>query len=128
MPARRGRKSQPAAGSRGRQFRPADTPDAREAQLISLAADLAEKQLRDGTASSQVLTHFLKLGSSRERKEQARIENENLLLAAKVDSIKSAQRSEAMFAAAMRAMRTYTGGSSSEFSGFEGFDDFEDFP
>ena len=77
--------------------RPATTPDGRENQLISLASDLAEKQLVDGTASSQVLTHFLKLASSRERLEQERLQNENLLLSAKVDQIRSGQKIEELY-------------------------------
>ena len=89
--------------------RPATTPDGRENQLISLASDLAEKQLVDGTASSQVLTHFLKLASSRERLEQERLQNENLLLSAKVDQIRSGQKIEELYGLALNAMREYTG-------------------
>jgi hypothetical protein len=92
-----------------RQGRPSATPEGRENQLISLASDLAERQLRDGTASAQVITHYLKLGSTRERLEQARIENENLLLSAKVDQIASTQRIETLYEQALNAMRTYSG-------------------
>ena len=60
-----------------RKIRPALTPEARENQLISLAVDLAEKQLQEGTASSQVITHYLKLGSMRERLEREKLEEEN---------------------------------------------------
>ena len=60
--------------------RPAMSPDARENQMINLAVDLAEKQLEEGTASSQVITHFLKLGSSKERLEREKLEEENKLL------------------------------------------------
>lgn len=91
--------------------RPATTPDGRENQLISLASDLAEKQLVDGTASSQVLTHFLKLASSRERLEQERLQNENLLLSAKVDQIRSGQKIEELYETALNAMRQYSGES-----------------
>lgn len=89
--------------------RPATTPEGRENQLISLAADLAERQLTDGTASAQVITHFLKLGSTRERLEQARLENENLLLSAKVDQLASAKKVEELYEQALKAMRTYAG-------------------
>lgn len=89
--------------------RPATTPDGRENQLISLASDLAEKQLIDGTASAQVVTHFLKLASSRERLEQQRLQNENLLLSAKVDQIRSGQRIEELYETALNAMRQYAG-------------------
>jgi hypothetical protein len=89
--------------------RPATTPIGRENQLISLAADLAEKQLTDGTASSQVITHFLKLASTREKLEQERLQNENLLLSAKVDQIRSQQRIEELYGEALNAMRQYAG-------------------
>lgn len=92
-----------------RKSRPALTPEARENQLISLAVDLAEQQLRDGTASSQVITHYLKLGSTKEKLEKEKIERENELLKAKVDAIQSSQRSEEMYAEALRAMRDYSG-------------------
>jgi hypothetical protein len=87
----------------------ATTPDAKEGQMISLAVDLAEKQLADGTATSQVITHYLKLGTSRERLEQERLENENRLLDAKVGQIESMQRVEELYAEALLAMKTYSG-------------------
>lgn len=89
--------------------RPATTPEGRENQLISLAADLAERQLVEGTASSQVITHFLKLASTRERLEQERLQRENLLLSAKVDQIASTQKIEVLYEQALSAMRTYAG-------------------
>jgi hypothetical protein len=92
-----------------RRRKPAHTPEMRENQLISLAADVAEEQLRSGQASAQVITHFLKLGSSRERAEQERIQNENLLLAAKIEQMASSARIEAMYEEALNAMRSYTG-------------------
>jgi hypothetical protein len=85
------------------------TPEGRENQLISLAYDLAEKQLRDGTASSQVTTQLLKYGSQRERLERAQIENQNLLLSAKVEQLSSAQRVEELYTEAMAAFREYKG-------------------
>lgn len=92
-----------------RQHRPATTEEGRENQLISLASDLAERQLIDGTASSQVITHFLKLGTSREKLEQERLQRENLLLSAKVDQIQSAKRIEELYETALNAMRQYAG-------------------
>ena len=94
-------------GSRNR--RPATTPEAHEQQLISLAADLAERQLINGTASSQVITHFLKLASTREKLEQQKLQRENLLLSAKVDALASSTRIEALYNAALDAMRSYSG-------------------
>lgn len=92
-----------------RKRRPATSPEGRENQLISLAADLAEKQLSEGTASAQVITHFLKLASTREKLEQEKLQRENLLLAAKVDQIASAKRIEELYTAALNAMRSYSG-------------------
>lgn len=91
------------------EFRPAITLEGREGQLISLANDLAERQLRQGTASAQVVTHFLKLGSTTSRLEQKRLENENLLLSAKIDALASSKRVEALFEEALQAMRAYSG-------------------
>lgn len=88
--------------------RPALTPDARENQLISLAVDLAEKQLIEGTASSQVIAHYLKLGSSKGRMEVEKLRRENELLRAKTESIESSQRSEELYENALKAMRDYT--------------------
>jgi hypothetical protein len=89
--------------------RPATSLEGRENQLISLATELAEKQLIDGSASSQVITHFLKLASTREKLEQERLHRENLLLSAKVDQIASGKRIEEMYEKALTAMRQYTG-------------------
>ena len=90
-------------------IRPAFTPEARENQLISLAVDLAEKQLLEGTASSQVITHYLKLGSTRERLEKEILEKQKEQLAAKTEMLKSAKRIEELYSDAIKAMRSYGG-------------------
>lgn len=90
--------------------RPATTVEGREGQLVTLAIDLAEKQLLDGTASSQVITHYLKLGSTREKLEQNRLEKEGALLDSKVNSLDSSSRMEQIYADALKAMRQYQGG------------------
>lgn len=87
--------------------RPADTQDAREAQLISLAYDLAEQHLRDGTATSQEITHFLKLGSSKERVEKEILVLQKDLVKAKTEALQSQKRSEELFANAMAAFKSY---------------------
>lgn len=92
-----------------RKMRPALSPEARENQLISLAVDLAEQQLREGTASSQVITHYLKLGSMREKLERERLEEENKLLKAKTESLQSQKRMEELYAEAIKAMKNYGG-------------------
>lgn len=89
--------------------RPATTPQARENQLVALAVDLAERQLREGTASSQVLAHYLKLGSSREKLEQERLRRENTVLKAKAEGMESAKRVEELYGKALNAMKSYAG-------------------
>ena len=88
---------------------PATTIEARERQLIAQATDLAEKQMRQGTASPTIVTHYLKLGSTRERLERERLERENELLKAKVDQLASAKNVEQLYAEALNAMRAYGG-------------------
>ena len=92
-----------------KKIRPALTPEARENQLISLAVDLAEKQLMEGTASSQVITHYLKLGSTKERLEKEKLEEENRLLRAKTENLQSAKRIEELYANAISVMRHSSG-------------------
>ena len=94
--------------------RRATTPEAREHQLVSLAVDLAEKQLIDGTASAQVITHYLKLASTREKLEQERLSLENQLTKAKTDQIASEVNKEEMFARAIAAMADYSGNKRTE--------------
>ena len=93
---------------------PAKTPEDRENQLIVAAEQLAEKQLLSGEASAQVITHYLKLGSSRERLEQQRLKNEVRLLEAKRELMESEKRTEELIVNALEAMRTYTGNSPAE--------------
>lgn len=88
---------------------PAKTPEAREQQMISAAIDLAEKQIREGTASAQVITHYLKLASSREKLEQQRLIGQIDLEKAKVESHGSEKKIEELYTNAMQAMRTYSG-------------------
>lgn len=89
--------------------RPSMTPQGKENYLISLAMDQVEEQLINRTASSQVLTHFMKLATERERLEKERLENENKLLQAKVKVLESQERTEAMYAEALKAMSMYNG-------------------
>lgn len=96
-----------------RKLRPALTPEARENQMISLAVDLAERQLMEGTASSQVITHYLKLGSTKERLEKEKLEEENKLLRARTESLQSAKRVEELYADAIAAMKRYSGNGGS---------------
>lgn len=88
---------------------PATTPKARENQLIALAVDLAEKQLKEGTASAQVITHYLKLASTRERIEENILRKQKDLLEAKTESLKSQKRTEELYQNALDAMMIYSG-------------------
>lgn len=94
-----------------RRTRPMSDPDARENELICLASNLAEQQLRDGTASSQVLVHYLKLGSAKARLEKRYLEKQIDLAEAKTKSYKAAEQSEATAKAAVEAMKRYQGSS-----------------
>lgn len=89
--------------------RPAASPEERENQLIALATDLAERQLLEGTAKSQVIVHYLKLGSTKERLEKEILEQQRELMAAKTEAIQSTKRIEELYAGAMAAMRRYSG-------------------
>ena len=100
--------------------RPALNPDARESQMISYAVDLAEKQLIEGTASSQVITHYLKLATSRERIEKEILEKQAKLIDAKVEEIQSRKSSNEKFEEAIKAFKRYSGQDDRE------DDDYED--
>lgn len=97
-----------------RRIRPALTPEARENQLVSLAVDLAEKQLLEGTASSQVISHYLKIGSTKERIEKEILVKQKELITAKTEALQSAKRVEEMYAQALNAMRSYSGQSETD--------------
>lgn len=90
------------------------TPEVRENQLVSLAMDLAEKQIREGTATSQVISHFLKLGSTVQRLEKEKLEKENELLRAKAKAIESEQERAVLYADAIAAMKRYSGRDDSD--------------
>lgn len=112
------RTDQPARAPRP----PASSPEADERRLIALATNLAARQLEDGTASAQVITHYLKAGSGREALERERLERENSLLEAKIESLASAKRVEELYEDALNAMRAYSGTSRQE----EDYDDYAD--
>lgn len=110
------RKAKTASSSNSqKKMRPALTPEARENQLISLAVDLAEKQLMEGTASSQVITHYLKLGSTKERIEREILEKQKELIEAKTQNLQSAKRVEELYENALSAMRNYNGHGDSDY-------------
>lgn len=103
-----------SSNSNPRKIRPALSPEARENQLIALAVDLVEKRLLDGSASSQETTHFLKLGSTKNRLEMEKLEEENRLLKARTEALQSQKRSEELFDEAIKAMQIYSGHCSNE--------------
>src|SRR3954469_25212423 len=88
---------------------PARAPEAREDELAAAAYDLAEDQIRHGTASSQVITHFLKAGSRRERMEQMRMEHEIELMQVKKEQLEGQKRVEKLYVSALEAMHSYSG-------------------
>ena len=92
-----------------KKIRPATTPEARENQLIALAVDLAEKQLLEGTASSQVITHYLKLGTAKEKLEREILESKKELMKAQTENLQAAKRIEELYTNALNAMKHYSG-------------------
>lgn len=93
---------------------PARDPEARENQMISHAVDLAEKQLIEGTASAQVIVHYLKLATVKTQLENEKLRKENEFLEAKAEVLKSQQRMEAVYEEAIAAMRKYSGADSKD--------------
>lgn len=102
-----------------RASRPALTPEAREQQMISLAMDLAEQQLRDGTASSQLITEFVKRGSTKSKLEQEMLSEQKELMTAKTEAMKSAKRVEELYEKAIIAFRDYNGDHNGDDERFE---------
>lgn len=98
-----------------RKTRPALSPEAEEQQMISYAVDLAKKQLLEGTASSQVITHYLKLGTTKYKEEMEKLRRENDLLKAKTEALESSKNVEKLYAEAMEAMRSYSGRGESDY-------------
>ena len=107
-------------------MRPALTPEARENQLISLAIDLVEQRLRDGTASSQETTHFLKLATNKAKLERERFELENELIRAKTQNLKDQADMKVLYADAIAAMRRYSG-HGGDYDDDEGYDDYDEY-
>ena len=89
--------------------RPAITLEAREKQMIRLAEDLAEEQMRNKTASAAVITHYLKLGTTRAEEEAVRLRNENLLLEAKTRSLNEDKLTREAYEEVIRAIKRYGG-------------------
>ena len=102
------------SNSNGKRLRPAKTTKGRESQVIGLAWDLAAKQLEEGTASSQVITYFLKLGSDKTKLEIRKLEHETALIQAQKDSIESEKKHAELFDRAIAAMKEYSGHGDSE--------------
>lgn len=96
-------------GSSSPQFSPASSPEERENQMISLAVNLAEQQLREGTASSQVIVHYLKLASTRNKLEEEKIRYETAMLQAKKDALNKSGQLQELMDNALEAFRSYSG-------------------
>lgn len=108
------RRTQVSTPSSQKKTRPALTEEAREQQLISLTIDLVEQRLKDGTASSQETTHFLKLASSKNRLDMEIREKEKELITAKTEALKAQEKLEETYAKAIKAFTTYRGDGDEE--------------
>lgn len=99
------------AGNKTQKRKPASSPEARETQLINLAYNLAEDQLREGTASPSIVSHFLKLSTQRETLELDNLRSKAKLQEAKANEIEKAKENEELTKAAIEAMKNYSGSS-----------------
>lgn len=88
---------------------PARTLEGREKEVVSLAVDLAEKQLREGTAAPSIVTHYLKLATTSYQLELQKLKHENELLEARTENIKSLTKMEELYEEAINALRSYQG-------------------
>lgn len=102
-------KTRKASSSEDVGLRPALSPEARENQMISLAVDLVEKRLREGTASSAETTYYLRLSGSKARLEKEKLEEENKLLRAKTEMLQAQKNTEELYGEAIKMMRVYQG-------------------
>lgn len=107
-------KNDKASSKKSKRRPPSLSISSREDELISLAVNLAEKQLREGTATSQVISHYLKLASSKERLEREMLLKQNELIQAKIDSLRANQNTEKLYADAIEAMKAYGGNDEKE--------------
>ena len=117
------KKKQSTPKEQPKKIRPATTPEARENQLIALAVDLAEKQLLEGTASSQVITHYLKLGTQKEKIEREILEKQKELITAKTEALQATKRIEELYSNAIAAMKTYSGQNNDDDEEDDDYDD-----
>lgn len=85
----------------------AKDPEHREKQLISLAINCAEEQMRNGTASSAVITHFLKLATEEEKRKNEKLAEEIKMLKAKTEAIESAKKQEEFYAEVIETFKSY---------------------
>ena len=92
-----------------RKFKPATSIKERQDQMISLAVDLAEEKLRNGTASSQIITHYLELATTKERLKEEMMEEQKKLITAKIGAVESHKEVEKLYSEALNAMREYSG-------------------
>lgn len=114
-------------GASTRRDAPARTPEEQEQKMINLAFQLAEKKLRDGTASSQVITHFLQLGTEKAKLEREKLRAETDLAQAKVTAVESATTSDEIYRNALDAMRRYQGAASTiDYDDGDEYYDFDD--
>lgn len=101
-------------GGSSKPMRPGLTPESDENQMISLAVDLAKKQLQEGTASSQVITHFLKLATEKSRLEKEKLKRENELLRAKTEDLESSKEQAVKYEEVIKALQRYNGQGGSD--------------
>lgn len=106
---------------RNRKTIPARSPESRENELISLAYSEAERRLRDGSASSQIITTLLNLASTKAQLEMEKLRSDLRVADAKVNQMKAQEESKELYEEVIKAFRSYSG-----YSEEEEYDDYED--
>ncbi len=86
---------------------PAMSPEARENQLINLAVDEAERRLKNGTASSQIITVLLKLATTKAQLELEKLKSDISLQRAKEKEIEDKASGDELFKMAVSAFSSY---------------------
>ena len=107
-------KSNSKALANSREFAPAMSLEGRDAQMASLAYDVVEQRMRDGTATSQETTYFLKLANKNQALEKIKLEKQIELLEAKTEQIKAAKRMDEVYMDAIAHFKIYAGDNDDE--------------
>ncbi len=105
--------------SEKRKTPPARTPEEFEKRCINLAEQQAEEMLAEGKAPTQVLLHYLKLGTSKAELEKEKLEHETKLLSAKTEALETTKETVEAYQELINVFKGYSGNVFKE----EGYDE-----